>query len=54
MPKQNECPYGADNCPKINALEKEVQSTKDLIIKMMKTLYLIAGILTINLGITIL
>lgn len=53
MSKTNECPYGADSCPKIEDLEKEVQSTKDLILRLLKVVYLIAGILTINLGITI-
>lgn len=53
MPKQSECPYGADACPKIEILEKEVQSTKDLIIRLLKVVYIIAGILTVNLGITI-
>lgn len=54
MNDKSECPYGANDCPKINQLSKEVSDTKATMLKMMKTLYLIAGILTINLGITIL
>lgn len=47
------CPYGADGCPKIEDLEQEVKDTRAMIYRMMRTLYLIAGILTVNLGITI-
>lgn len=53
MSKSNECPYGADACPKIKSLEEEVQTTKDLLLRLLKVVYIIAGILTVNLGITI-
>lgn len=47
------CPYGADGCPKIEDLEQELKDTRAMVYRMMRTLYLIAGILTVNLGIAI-
>lgn len=49
----SECPYGAEHCPKMEDLECEVQSVKVSIANMSRTLYLIAGILTVNLGVTL-
>lgn len=47
------CPYGADDCPKFNDLKQEVDTVKLSIANMSRTLYLIAGILIVNLGVTI-
>lgn len=40
-------------CPKVDDLEREVDSVKDMVKSMQRTLYLIAGILIAELGVTI-
>lgn len=47
------CPYGDKPCPKIDDLEKDVDTVKETVKSMQKTLYLIAGILIAELGVTI-
>lgn len=49
----DECPYGAQDCPKISDLKHEVDTIKESISSMAKTLYLIAGILMVNLGVSL-
>ena len=48
-----ECPYGADECPKVHALEKKVLSMEKNQHRMMFTLYFIAGVVSVSLGVQI-
>lgn len=47
------CPYADGPCPKIDDLEKDVDSVKAMVQGMQKTLYLIAGILFCELGVMV-
>lgn len=47
------CPYGDGTCPKIDDLEKDVDSVKAMVQGMQRTLWIIAGILICDLGVTI-
>lgn len=53
MPKEMECPYGPRGCPKIDSLKMEVDMMKKNQNRMMVTLYFIAGIVSVTLGVTI-
>lgn len=55
-----DCPYGADSCPKVEELERRLEETEERIkeqstdIKtMMKYLYIIAGMVAVNWGISL-
>lgn len=52
MPK-SECPYGADDCPKIADLEVTVRVLHSELENMKRILYCIVGILMVELGVTI-
>lgn len=65
MTSEDECPYGAGSCPRVINLEQEVHEIEDdlktdvrglyeHLDSMKKTLYVIAGILFAELGVTIL
>lgn len=47
------CPFQDAPCPKIDRMEDEVDSVKAMVQGMQRTLYLIAGILVCELGVTI-
>lgn len=47
------CPYGDKPCPKVEGIEQDLKETKHSLDEMKKVLYVIAGILTVQLGITI-
>lgn len=47
------CPYGDKPCPKVEGIEQDLKETKRSLEDMKKILYVIAGILTVQLGITI-
>lgn len=47
------CPYAEGPCPKIDDLEKDVDSVKAMVQGMQKTLWVIAGILMAELGVMI-
>lgn len=47
------CPYQDSPCPKIDDLEKDVDSVKAMVQGMQKTLWIIAGILMAELGVMI-
>lgn len=47
------CPYADGPCPKIDDLERDVDSVKAMVQGMQKTLWLIAGILMAELGVMI-
>lgn len=62
---EHECPYGSEYCPKVLALEDEVHdieeevkhdlsSMHDELRNISKTLYIMAGILTLHLGVVFL
>lgn len=51
--QKNECPYGADDCPKINDLEITVKVLHSELENMKRILYCIVGILMVELGVTI-
>lgn len=57
---EDRCPFGA-NCPHVQTVRNEVEkldtelgSLRSLLLKMNTTLYFIAGVLSIHLGIMIL
>lgn len=62
MPNEHKCPYGTDYCPKVLALEDEVHDIesevkddlKSLHVELRnisKTLYVMAGVLILHLGV---
>lgn len=51
--EMTQCPYGSGTCPKVDELEKDVDSVKLMVSSMQRTLYVIAGILFCELGVTI-
>ena len=47
------CPYGDRPCPKVEGIEKDLRETKMELKHMSEILYVIAGILMVQLGVTI-
>lgn len=54
MVTRNECPYGAVSCPKVLELENRVARMEKNQAKIMTTLYFIAGVVSVTLGVQIL
>lgn len=54
MTPRNECPYGAKACPKIEEIEERVTHMEKNLSRMMTTLYFIAGVVSVTLGVQIL
>ena len=54
MTPRNECPYGANSCPKVEEIEDRVAHMEKSLSKMMTTLYFIAGVVSVTLGVQIL
>lgn len=50
---KNDCPYGADNCPKVEALEKSLDDLSEKIDTITRIMYLMCGIIAIQLGVLI-
>lgn len=50
---QNECPYGAGDCPKIRELDGRIDLLEHNQRKLMSLLYYIAGIVSVSLGATV-
>lgn len=50
----HECPYGAGTCPKIEELESDVNDVRATLSRITTTLYFIAGIVSVTLGVSIL
>lgn len=50
---KGECPYGVNPCPKIEDVQDDIDRMKDAITEIQKSLYIVIGILTINLGVTL-
>lgn len=48
------CPYGDRMCPKVDDIAQGLKETRKAIHDMHRVLYIIVGILTIQLGVTIL
>ena len=49
----NECPYGAENCPKIENIEKSLDKLSVQIQKLSKILYFMLGVIYIELGVNL-
>lgn len=47
------CPYGADSCPHVARVEKEVQDMHRTLNKILYVVYFVAGIVAVELGIVI-
>jgi len=47
------CPYGDRNCPKVEDVEHQMEQCRKSLAEMAKLLYIIAGILMVQLGVTI-
>lgn len=52
-PRYPECPYGASSCPKIEELEGKVLKMERNQTKIMTTLYFIAGVVSVSLGVQV-
>ena len=50
---RNECPYGSAACPKVEEVDEKVDRLTHNQIKLMRTVYYIAGIVSISLGINV-
>ena len=53
MTSRIECPDGASSCPKIEKLEERVIKMERNQTKIMMTLYFIAGVVSVSLGVQI-
>lgn len=53
MLMRNECPYGSAACPKVEEVDEKVDRLTHNQIKLMRTVYYIAGIVSISLGINV-
>lgn len=53
MSQRVECPYTDRDCPKVEDVMDDVDDLKQRLANMERILYLIVGILTIELGVTI-
>lgn len=49
----SKCPYGADDCPKIKELDERIGILEKNQIRLMRTVYYIAGIVSVSLGVTV-
>lgn len=50
---RNECPYGASDCPKISELRSKVSVLEKNQVRLMRTVYYIAGIVSVTLGVQV-
>ena len=53
MSLRNECPYSDKICPKVQDMEDRITVLEKNQIKMMRTVYYIAGIVSVSLGVTV-
>lgn len=49
----NDCPYGVSECPKVAELDERVDRLERNQIRLMRTVYYIAGIVSVTLGINV-
>lgn len=47
------CPYGDKECPKLVDIKRDIDEVRDSVKDLARILYVIAGILTVQLGVTI-
>ena len=50
---KSECPYGADKCPKVESMEKALDMLTEKIDTITKIMYIMCGIIAIQLGVLI-
>lgn len=51
--EDDKCPYGADDCPKVEDLKSEVSNLRKELQTISHYLYMIIGMVAINWGITL-
>ena len=49
----NDCPYGVGECPKVAELDNRVDRLEKNQIRLMRTVYYIAGIVSVTLGLNV-
>lgn len=49
-----ECPYGAEKCPKVQDMEKVLDNLSEKIDTITRIMYIMCGIIAIQLGVLIL
>ena len=50
---RNECPYGATDCPKVADLRNKITVLEKNQVRLMRTVYYIAGIVSVTLGVQV-
>lgn len=53
MTPKSECPYGPNDCPKLASLYSRIYHLERNQIKLMRTVYYIAGIVSVTLGVSV-
>lgn len=53
MPPRNECPYGAEDCPKLKELRSRITRLEQNQTRMMRIMYYVAGIVSVTLGVQV-
>lgn len=53
MTPAKNCPYGADDCPKIEDIEKRAENHEKDISEIKKILYILIGMVAVNWGISL-
>jgi len=50
---RSDCPYGAESCPHVKRVEDQVADMRKTLNKILYVMYLVAGIVAVELGIVI-
>ena len=53
MSRTSECPYGASDCPKVSELRSKINILEKNQVRLMRTVYYIAGIVSVTLGVQV-
>lgn len=48
-----QCPYGANECPKVEDTNRDISEIKKRVINIERILYVIVGIITVECGIVV-
>ena len=48
--ESNECPYGASDCPKTLSLHDDLDNVNATLMKLTRVVYLMAGIISLQIG----